>query len=335
MINIVTWFEGDKYKSELSSVCLENGIRIVEDEFENSEAFIRKFSSLDINIDVCVISNKNLESLNKKKFFEDIYLSEPNIRIVIVFPGYRNEYIEQQISDYKDMGINDMIYEGKYLDATYFTEVIKKGYIYDYDINVYHDPEEHSGPLSPKPRCLSIGIMGATRGCGVTNMAINIANFISLSEDCNVRAVDYSGTGNMRFAKGKKVTYIVHSDIDIGRLKKTSRALIIDFGTPYNISSKGKLLSVRDSYDDEKIRLFKECDLKILMCFSDVWHIGKIKYFFNDKEWRRELDSSYMVLLDTHTDKLKHPKLKISGRNDKAVSETIRNLFINQEMIRR
>ena len=335
MINSVMWLDSHKYKNELSAICAGNGIRIVEDEFKTSEEFIRKFCNLDTNIDVCVISNTNLENLNKKKFFEEIYSSEPNLRIVIVFPGYRNEYIEQQISDYKDMGINDVIYEGKHLDAIYFTEVIKKGYIYDYDINVYDEQEEEIKPLSLKPRCMTIGVMGVTRGCGVTNMAINIANFISLSEDCNVKAVDFSGTGNMRFAKGKKVTYILNSAIDVERLKRSSRAVVFDFGTPYNISSKGKLMSGRDSFDDKKIRLFKECDLKILMCFSDAWHIGKIKYFFNDKEWRRVLDSSYLILLDTPSEKLKHPRVKIAGRNDKAVSEAIRNLFMNQELIKK
>lgn len=335
MINIVMWLESNKYRNELSAVCAGNGIRIVEDKFNSSEDFLRTFSNLDTNIDVCVISNTNLENLNKKKFFEEVYMSEPNLRIVIVFPGYRNEYIEQQIADYKDMGITDVIYEGKHLDAMYFTEVIKKGYIYDYDINVYDEQQEDLKPLSQKPKCISIGVLGVTRGCGVTNMAINIANFISLSEDCNVKAVDFSGTGNLRFAKGKKVTYIVHSDIDVGRIRKTSRAVIFDFGTPYNISSKGKLISTRDSFDEEKLRLFKECDLKLLMCFSDVWHIGKIKYFLNDKNWRRELDSSYMLLFDTPPDKLKFPKIKVSGRNDKTVSETIRNLFMNQELIKK
>jgi len=248
-----------------------------------------------------------------------------------VFPGYRNEYIEQQISDYKEMGINDVVYEGKNLDAMYFTEVIKKGYIYDYDINVFNEQDEKVKKLPEKAKCITIGVMGLTRGCGVTNMVINIADFISLSQDFNVKAVDFSGTGNLRFAKSRRVTYIVHSDTDIDRLKKTSKAIVIDFGTPYNISAKGKLLAHNDCFDDKKIKFFKECDLKLLMCFSDIWHMGKIKYFLNDKGWKKSIDSSYVVLLDALTEnpKFKSLKMKVSGRNDKAVSETIRKLFVN------
>jgi len=32
------WLDNSKYKNELSAVCAGNGIRIVEDEFETSEA---------------------------------------------------------------------------------------------------------------------------------------------------------------------------------------------------------------------------------------------------------------------------------------------------------
>lgn len=330
MINVVTWLDTDKYRSELLSVCASNGIRIVEDEFLNIEEFLHIFNSIDTNIDVLVVSNTNLESVDKRQFFENVCTTEPNLRIVIIFPGYRNEYIEQQISDYRKMGISDIIYEGQYLDCRCFAEVIKKGYIYDYDINVYDEPQEVIKPLSKKPHCITIGVMGITRGCGVTNMTVNIAEYISLAEGCNVKAVDFSGTGNLRFAKGKKVTFVVHSDIDITRMKKTSRAIVFDFGTPYNISSKGKLLSVYDSFNEEKIKIFKECDLKFMMCFSDSWHIGKIKYFFNDKEWRRDIDSSYVFLADKELVKFGPQAIKISGRNGKTVSEEIGKLFIKK-----
>lgn len=329
MINIVTWLENNAYRNELSAVCAGNGIRIVADEFENAGDFLREFDAIDANIDVLVIGNGNLEGIDKKSFFEDVCVTEPNLRIVIVFPGYRNEYIEEQISEYKALGIYEIIYEGQHLDERYFADVIKKGYIYDYEVNVYDEAEEKSKPLTPSPECRTIGIMGLTHGCGVTNMAINIASYISLSEDYNVKAVDLSGTGSLRFAKGRKVTYIVHSDIDFGRLKKSSRAVVYDFGTPYHISSKGKLLSENENYSDANIELFKSCDLKICMCFSDSWHIGKLKYLLNDKSWKRSIDNSYIFLLNSMPEKLRLGRLKINiyARNDKAVERHIAELF--------
>ena len=186
---------------------------------------------------------------------------KPNIRIVIVFPGYRNQYIEDQISEYKNVyGISDIIYEGNRLDEDYFADVIKKGYIYDYEVNVYDEPDEVTKPILPEKKCVSIGILGFTHGCGVTNEVINTAGYISVTQNGNVKAIDFSGTGNLRFAKTKGVTYIVHSDIDIARIRKTSKAVVYDFGTPFNISSKGKLLSYNECYDEEKMKLFRECD---------------------------------------------------------------------------
>ena len=126
MINIVTWFESNKYRNELFAVCAGNGIRIVADEFDNPDDFLREFDSIDTNIDVLVIANKNIENVDKKSFFEDVCVTEPNIRIVIVFPGYRNEYIEEQISEYKALGITEVIYEGQRLDENYFVDVVKK-----------------------------------------------------------------------------------------------------------------------------------------------------------------------------------------------------------------
>lgn len=333
MIHVVTWFDSNKYHNDLSAVCAGNGIRIVADEFMDVPDFLKAFESIDTNVDVLVISNSNLENIDKKSFFEDVCITEPNLRIVIVFPGYRNQYIEEQISEYKALGISEIIYEGQRLDETYFVEVIKKGYIYDYEVNVYDEPEETVKQLSPKPKCIMIGVMGLTRGCGVTHMTINISNYIALAEDCPVKAIDFSGTGNLRFAGGKKVTYIVHSNIDIARLQRTSRAIVFDFGTPYNISAKGKLLSNGENYSDMAVELFKSCDLKICMCFSDSWHIGKLKYLLNDKAWKRSIDKSYIFLLDNVPKKrrLGHSKINIYGRNDKAVSERIAALFAGKD----
>ncbi len=330
MINVVTWLDNNKYRAELSAVCAGNGIRIVADEFENASDFLRAFDEIDTNIDVLVIGSGNLENVDKRSFFEDVCVTEPNLRIIIVFPGYRNEYIEKQISEYKALGITDIIYEGQKIDEKSFTDVIKRGYIYDYEVNVYDEPKEVVKPLSPQPHCITIGVMGLTRGCGVTHMAINIANYISLAENCEVKAIDLSGTGNLRFARGKKVTFVVHSNIDFARMKKSSRAIIYDLGTPFHISSKGKLLANNDSYEQQNMDLFKSCDLKICMCYADSWHIGKLKYLLNDKSWKRDLDQSYIFLLDNVPDKLRlgRSKINIYSRNDKAVLEHIEKLFL-------
>ena len=293
MINTVMWLGKIKCGEDLAIVFARNNIRIVDESFENADDFLDRFDTLNTNVDVLVIADTLLLGADRKKLFRRIRQTEPNIRIVIVFPGYRNQYIEDQISEYKNVyGISDIIYEGSKLDEDYFADVIKKGYIYDYEVNVYDEPDERVKEKMPEKKCVSIGIIGLTHGCGVTNAVVSTASLIAITQNGNVKAIDFSGTGNLRFAKTKGVTYIVHSDIDVARIKKTSKAVIYDFGAPFNISSKGKLLSYNDCYDEEKMKLFRECDLKICMCFSDSWHIGKIKYFLNDKFWSREIDQN-------------------------------------------
>ena len=327
MINIVMWLKEDKNNEKISMACARNSIRIVESEFENISDFLNIFSELDTNIDVLVISHEMLAETDINEFVGVVRETEPNLRIVIVFPGYRNQYIEPQVKEYAKLGIPDIIYEGQYLDEEFFVEVIRKGFVYDYDVNVYDEPGEKPKAAEQK-KCITVGVMGITHGAGVTNMVVNIANYISLSEECSVKAVDFSGTGSLRFAKGRKVTYIVHSDVDIPRLKKNNRAIIYDFGTPYNISAKGKYIS--GFLTDEQLKLFQQCDLKILMSFSDIWHLGKIKYFLSNKQWKKKLDNSYLFLFDTVDERFrtKYSKLNIYGRNDIEIQKKISHLLI-------
>ena len=53
---------------------------------------------------------------------------------------------------------------------------------------------------------------------------------------------------------------------------------MIDFGAPFELSPKGKLLATSPHWSGEHPRLLGECDLKLIMGFADRWHIGKLKY---------------------------------------------------------
>lgn len=329
MINIVTMFANPEKQKELELDLTRNNIRFVAGDFANADEFLNAFNEINVNIDAAVISDDCLNGTDKKEFFETVRFSEPNIRIIIVFTGYRNQYIEEQIKEYKEsMKVDDIIYEGNGIESDYLIQIIKKGYIYDYDINVYDEDDNEEKQITTSHKCVSIGVMGVTHGCGVTNMAVNIANYISISENAQVRAIDFTDTGSLRFAKGRKVTFLVHSGIDTARIMRTSRAVVYDMGTPFNISSKGKLIENNACWSQEKISLFKNCDLKICMGFADSWHIGKVKYFWNDRQWKREMNESYLFLFDRVPEKLKaHSKVNIYQRNDKAVEKYIAALF--------
>ena len=300
-MNVVLWL-GGRIDAELAMHFARHDIRIVDEGFECAEDFASRFDALDANVDVLVIADNQLASADRKSLFARIRESEPNIRIVIIFPGHRSQYIDEQIAEYRDC---DIIYEGNGLDADYFADVIRKGYI------------EETAPDESVSRNISIGILGLTHGCGVTSMAVTIAEH--LAQNCCVKAIDLTGTSNLRFAKSKNVTYITHANIDIPRIKATSRAVVIDFGAPFELSPKGKQLAISPHWSDEQLKLFLECDLKLVMCFADRWHIGKLKYL-------RQLrtDDSWLILLDRPP---KAPRgCKILTRDDRAIFDRLDSL---------
>ena len=326
MIHVVTLF-GDQHKQDaLEAECERQNIRFVRKDFQSAQEFLKCFAEVNRTVDVAVMREPLLEAEDKPALFSAIRDAEPNIRIVILFPGYRNQYIEEQIRAYKEVyGISDILYEGAGLDAAYFAEAMKKGLLYDCQVNAYDEPEE----ILPRPKehkCVKIGIIGAAHGCGVTNLAVAIANYIALSWDVPVRAIDFTDTGSLRFAKGKKVTYLVHAGIDVERVCRTSGAAVFDFGAPFLLTPKGKLLGAEAFFTPERETYFKGCDLKICMCFSDAWHRGKLNYFWHDKRWKKEVDDTWIFLFDTLPEKLK-TKYAVYARNDKGMEACIDRLF--------
>ena len=58
-----------------------------------------------------------------------------------------------------------------------------------------------------------------------------------------------------------------------------------------------------------------------------------MKYFLLDKAWSREIDDSYIVLLDKvpRESELRRARIDIYGRNDKVVNNRIAELFAVKE----
>lgn len=325
MIHVVTLF-GDQHKQDaLEIACARQNIRFVREDFQDTDTFLGLFDRIDTTVDAAVISEPLLGTGDKPLLFETLRTAEPNIRIMILFPGYRNQYMEDQIREYKETyGVSDILYEGAGIDAAYFAEVIKHGFVYDAQVNAYDEPEEIPPPAGNK--CVKIGIIGLTHGCGVTNMVVSVANYIALSQGIPVKAIDFTGTGSLRFVKGKKVTYLVHAGIDVERVCKTSGAVVFDFGAPFLLTPKGKLVSSEPVFTPEAAAYFKGCDLKICMCFSDLWHRGKANYLRHDKHWKREMDDSWIFLFDTVPEKGKIPDAAYA-RGDERVAVHIDKLF--------
>ncbi len=303
MINIVTWLGKGSGRDDLPAACAENGIRILADGFETADEFLNAFENMEDNVDALVISDSVLAETNKRSFFRRVRNIEPNLRIIIAFPGYRNQYIEEQIAEYKEVyEVSDIIYEGRHLDPGCFVEVIRSGYVTDYTLNVRNEPED-TPTLNLRPnRCITVGVLGLTRGAGATTATVKAAEYLAKLEPKGIRAVDLTGTGDLRFAKSRAVTYIVTPDVRFDRLKNCSKGIVIDFGAPMELTPKGRLCFTEKYWDEETVGLFRDCDLKLILGFAESWQAGKMKYFLRDKQWKRRLDDTYIFLLDTDPD---------------------------------
>ena len=79
MINVVIWLGKIKYSADLAIVFARNNIRIVDENFENTDDFIDRFDSLDANVDVLVIADALLLGADRKKLFQRIRQCIPGI----------------------------------------------------------------------------------------------------------------------------------------------------------------------------------------------------------------------------------------------------------------
>lgn len=161
-----------------------------------------------------------------------------------------------------------------------------------------------------------IGIFNAAHGAGATTACINLAKYFVL-HGYITKLVDLSGTDALELVEIKDVEIGIGSR-DLDYFKRESNALIIDFGTPYDITPKGDNFKINYGYSPENIREFNKCNIKIIMGFSDRWNIGKIKFFLNNEQWREVINDSYIFLVAGDGKKLKseYPDINIMNRDD-------------------
>ena len=161
-----------------------------------------------------------------------------------------------------------------------------------------------------------IGIFNVTHGAGATTACINLAKYFSL-HGYITKVVDMSGTDALSLVEIKDVEIGI-GPRELDYFKRESNALIMDFGTPYDITPKGDNFKISYGYSPEYIREFNKCNLKIIMGFSDKWNIGKIRFFLNNEQWREVIDDSFIFLVAGNGKKLKseYPDINIMNRDD-------------------
>lgn len=171
-----------------------------------------------------------------------------------------------------------------------------------------------------------IGIFSVTHGAGATTASINLAKYFSL-HGYITKLVDMSGTAALSLVDIKDVEIGI-GPRELDYFKRESNALIMDFGTPYDITPKGDNFKISYGYLPGNIREINKCSIKIILGFSDIWNVGKIKFFLNNEQWREVIDDSFVFLVAGDAKKLKseYPDINIMNRDDDYKDEILQVL---------
>lgn len=124
-------------------------------------------------------------------------------------------------------------------------------------------------------RTISVGIIGAVSGCGVTTMAVAMANYISGITKKKVAVYEYNSKrtflhmceyfGESRMVKYHGCTYYIKGSIQLSSLYNEGYDIVIvDFGT-----------------EKTSINEFMRCTYRVVMGSVEPWNYGMYHNFLN------------------------------------------------------
>ena len=291
------------------------------------------------------------------------------LRIILILNGERKDFLRSQLNHFYDMKL-DLIFDNNGFDVSDLVDFLKKGKLsnkefkaekkktgFDENMEVGEEDETSEKHTVPdwffKPKDLdeegqvkkekkeiksfsepqghfTIGIMNAARGAGATWTANNLARYFTMHK-YTVCIVDLSLTEAVKMMKLKNIdTYI--DVVDIGKVQKRYNVTIIDYGTPIEISPDGKSFKYVSLCNPETLHSFTDCNIKLIMGFSEQWNIEKINFFFNNEAWSSLIDDSYLFIIDKNADRVKKlfPGGNIFNREDD-YRELINEAFRKEE----
>ena len=331
MICVLTLFGETDLQMVLKKKFQTNEIFFIEDNCTTSVQLTTQVEARCKEVDAVIIYSQAMNLDILREYVEELRVYTENLRVVLILNGDKNSFLRSQINEYWDMKIN-LLFDNNGFDANELVEVLRKGKLYNKDFNEKRRESGFVGDIDDIPIFekimkasdgkssfeekasdaksfaepqghFTIGVFNAARGAGATWTTGNIARYLAM-HNYKTCIADMSSSGAVGMMKLKNID-IYSESFSIEELKSKYNATVIDFGTPIEISPDGTNFKLMNQYKPETIQCFTNCDIKLIMGFSEPWNIQKINFFFINDTWKSLFDNSYLFIIAGNSDKVK------------------------------
>lgn len=356
MICVLSLFGEVDLQNTLRKVFQSNDIYFIEDNCTTSVQLTTQVEARNKEVDAVIIYAQAMNMDIIKEYVEELRSFTEYLRVVLILNGECDAFLRNQINEYRNMKL-DLIFEDDGFDSNELVEILRKGKLSARDFKTKRKESGFSGDIDDEPlpeelakipkdekkhfkfserkekNALSeemserksfaqpqghftIGVFNAARGAGATCTSGYIARYLAM-HNYDTCIADMSSTGAVGMMKLKNVDIYIE-DFDIENLKAKYNVTIIDFGTPIEVAPNGDNFKLMSQYKPETIQCFTNCDIKLILGFSDPWNIQKINFFFINDTWRSLFDNSYLFVIAGNPENVKklYPDGNFFGRED-------------------
>lgn len=340
LICVLTLFGEMDFQHVLKKRFHSNDIYFIEDNCTTSVQLTTQVEARCKEVDAVIIYSSAMNMDIIRVYVEELRTFTENLRIVLILKGDKSSFLRSKINEYWDLKL-DLIFDVDGFDADEMVAILRKGKLSNKEFkskksehgfsddvvfsaeheefireekrgfkfpdkkekNVYKDDFAVGESFSEPQGHFSVGVFNAARGAGATWTVVNLARYFVM-HNYKACVVDMSSNSALSMAKLKNID-VYTSDFDIEELKSKYNVVIIDFGTPVEVSPDGTTFKLMSEYKPESIQCFNGCDIKLIMGFSDSWNIQKIGYFFINETWRNKFDNSYLFIIANNPEKVR------------------------------
>lgn len=347
MIGVLTLFGETDLQPVLKKVFEPKMILFLETNCITSVQLMEQVETVGEAVDVVILFANALNIDALPDLVTELRGFVPRLRIILILNGSQDLYNSGTLNEYRRMNL-DLLFDDEGFETEKLVELVSKGKLskkkklkgFTDDTEDTEDEvkKEPSAPVATPKKVeyihgsYTIGVINSTRGAGATRNALELARFFAI-QNFKTCLIDCSDNKVITFAKCKDVT-IYDSAAEIEELKNTYNIIIIDFGTPYQISNDGTEYVISQGYNIPYIKLIPNCNIKVVLGFSDWWNIKRLAFFIKNDYWKDLMDDSFLFLVPENEDKVKRmcPGIHIKCRDDTGYRDDILNSIREEEL---